>query len=94
LGYEIKLTDEAKDFLSDKGYDEKFGARPLKRAIQKFIEDPMAEEIINHNVEEGDKITVGLNKEKNDVTIKVVKAKKKVGKGESDAKELPPADAE
>ncbi len=82
LGYEIKLTDEAKDFLGDKGYDEKFGARPLKRAIQKYIEDPMAEEIINQNVEEGDKITVGLNKDKNDVSIKVTKAKKKLAKGD------------
>ncbi|MBS1582619.1 MAG: ATP-dependent Clp protease ATP-binding subunit [Bacteroidetes bacterium] len=82
LGYEIKLTDEAKDFLAEKGYDEKFGARPLKRAIQKFIEDPMAEEIINQHVEEGDKISVGLNKEKTDVAIKVTKGKKKVGKGD------------
>jgi ATP-dependent Clp protease ATP-binding subunit ClpC len=82
LGYEIKLTDEAKDFLAEKGYDEKFGARPLKRAIQKYIEDPMAEEIINQNVEEGDKITVGLNKDKTDVTIKVTKAKKKLAKGD------------
>jgi ATP-dependent Clp protease ATP-binding subunit ClpC len=81
LGYEIKLTEEAKDFLAEKGYDEKFGARPLKRAIQKYIEDPMAEEIINQNVEEGDKITVGLNKEKTDVTIKVTKGKKKITKG-------------
>ncbi len=84
LGYEIKLTDEAKDFLGEKGYDEKFGARPLKRAIQKYIEDPMAEEIINQNVEEGDKITIGLNKEKTDVTIKVAKAKKKLAKGSED----------
>ncbi len=82
LGYDLKLTDDAKDFLVEKGYDEKYGARPLKRAIQKFIEDPMAEEIINQNVEEGDKITVGLNKDKDDVVIKVTKAKKKVGKGE------------
>ncbi|HEY0976794.1 MAG TPA: ATP-dependent Clp protease ATP-binding subunit [Flavobacteriales bacterium] len=82
LGYDLKLTDDAKDFLVEKGYDEKFGARPLKRAIQKFIEDPMAEEIINQNVEEGDKITVSLNKDKNDVVIKVAKGKKKVGKGE------------
>jgi ATP-dependent Clp protease ATP-binding subunit ClpC len=81
LGYEIKLAEEAKDFLAEKGYDEKFGARPLKRAIQKYIEDPMAEEIINQNVEEGDKITVGLNKEKTDVTIKVTKGKKKITKG-------------
>ena len=93
LGYDLKLTDDAKDFLSDKGYDEKFGARPLKRAIQKFIEDPMAEEIINQGIEEGDKITIGLNKEKTDVSIKVTKGKKKIGKGEDPAgtKELPPA---
>jgi ATP-dependent Clp protease ATP-binding subunit ClpC len=90
LGYDMKLTDEAKDFLVEKGYDEKFGARPLKRAIQKFIEDPMAEEIINQGIEEGDKIVVGLNKEKTDVAIKVTKGKKKIGKGD-DAKELPPA---
>ena len=82
LGYDLKLTDEAKDFLVEKGYDEKFGARPLKRAIQKYIEDPMAEEIINQNVEEGDKITVGLTKEKNEVTIKVTKGKKKLAKGD------------
>ncbi len=92
LGYELKLTDEAKDFLAEKGYDEKFGARPLKRAIQKFIEDPMAEEIINQGIEEGDKISIGLNKEKTDVAIKVTKGKKKLGKGDSgDMKELPPA---
>ncbi|MBP6699086.1 MAG: ATP-dependent Clp protease ATP-binding subunit [Flavobacteriales bacterium] len=97
LGYDMKLTDEAKDFLVEKGYDEKFGARPLKRAIQKFIEDPMAEEIINQGVEEGDKISIGLNKEKADVAIKVTKGKKKVGKADpgslpgGEAKELPPA---
>jgi len=92
LGYDLKLNDEAKDFLVEKGYDEKFGARPLKRAIQKFIEDPMAEEIINQGIEEGDKIIVGLNKEKTDVAIKVTKGKKKVSKGDGgEAKELPPA---
>ncbi len=91
LGYDLKLTDDAKDFLSEKGYDEKFGARPLKRAIQKFIEDPMAEEIINQGVEEGDKIVISLNKEKTDVSIKVTKGKKKISKTEGgDSKELPP----
>jgi ATP-dependent Clp protease ATP-binding subunit ClpC len=94
LGYELKLTDDAKDFLAEKGYDEKFGARPLKRAIQKFIEDPMAEEIINQSIEEGDKITVSLNKEKSDLLIKVAKGKKKVGKAEGEAREEPPADSE
>ncbi len=92
LGYDLKLNEDAKDFLSEKGYDEKFGARPLKRAIQKFIEDPMAEEIINQGIEEGDKITIGLNKEKTDVNIKVVKGKKKIGKADSgEQKQLPPA---
>ena len=54
LGYEISMTDKAKDFIVEKGYDEKFGARPLKRAIQKYIEDPLAEEILNFSVKEGD----------------------------------------
>ncbi len=94
LGYDLKLNDEAKDFLAEKGYDEKFGARPLKRAIQKFIEDPMAEEIINQGIEEGDKITVSLNKEKSDLVIKVTKGKKKVSKPESEAREEPPTETE
>jgi ATP-dependent Clp protease ATP-binding subunit ClpC len=88
----MKLTDEAKDFLGEKGYDEKFGARPLKRAIQKFIEDPMAEEIINQGIEEGDKISIGLNKEKTDLQIKVTKGKKKLSRTEGDGKELPPSE--
>jgi ATP-dependent Clp protease ATP-binding subunit ClpC len=46
LGYTINLTDEAKDFIAEKGYDSNFGARPLKRAIQKYLEDPIAEEIL------------------------------------------------
>src|SRR5262249_17941436 len=52
LGYKIKLSDEAKDFISEKGYDVNFGARPLKRAIQKYLEDPMAEEIIKSEMSE------------------------------------------
>ena len=54
LGYGFEVTDSAKDFIVEKGYDEKYGARPLKRAIQKHLEDPFAEEIINSSVEEGD----------------------------------------
>ena len=46
MGYKLTLSDEAKDFIAEKGFDEKYGARPLKRAIQKYLEDPMAEEII------------------------------------------------
>lgn len=64
LGYEIELQDEAKDFIVTKGYDSKYGARPLKRAIQKYIEDPLADEIINNKIKEGDKITLTLNEAK------------------------------
>ena len=60
LGYQVELTDKAKDFICEKGYDEKYGARPLKRAIQKFIEDPLAEEIIKSNLKEGDSIKLDL----------------------------------
>ncbi|MCH2234154.1 MAG: ATP-dependent Clp protease ATP-binding subunit [Crocinitomicaceae bacterium] len=76
LGYGIKLTDPAKDYIADKGYDEKFGARPLKRAIQKYIEDPLAEEIINANLKEGDEIKVDYDKKKEDIVISIVKGKK------------------
>ncbi len=54
MGYKLSLTKDAKDFIAEKGFDEKFGARPLKRAIQKYLEDPMAEEIIKANLDEGD----------------------------------------
>ncbi|MFZ5971529.1 MAG: ATP-dependent Clp protease ATP-binding subunit, partial [Bacteroidota bacterium] len=53
LGYNVELTDKAKDFLAEKGYDQQFGARPLNRAIQKYLEDPVAEEILKGEVEEG-----------------------------------------
>ncbi len=75
LGYRITLSTAAKDFIADKGYDEKYGARPLKRAIQKYVEDPLAEEIINQKVKEGDKIIIDLDKE--EIKIKVDKTKPK-----------------
>jgi ATP-dependent Clp protease ATP-binding subunit ClpC len=79
LGYQVELTEKAKDFIVDKGHDEKFGARPLKRAIQKFIEDPLAEEIIKANLVEGDTIQLDYEdgKEELNVTIKKAKTSKK-----------------
>ncbi len=78
LGYQIELTEKAKDFIVDKGYDEKYGARPLKRAIQKFIEDPLAEEIIKSNLHEGDKIKIDIGKEgSEELSIKIEKGKSK-----------------
>jgi len=69
LGYQIKLTDEAKDFIADKGFDSAFGARPLKRAIQKYLEDPIAEEILKGEVSEGDTLEVNYDKEKEEITV-------------------------
>ena len=54
LGYTLNLSDKAKAYIAEKGFDKQFGARPLKRAIQKYIEDPLAEEILNFSVKEGD----------------------------------------
>jgi ATP-dependent Clp protease ATP-binding subunit ClpC len=75
LGYQIVMTDVAKDFIVDKGYDEKFGARPLKRAIQKFIEDPLAEEIIKSNLNEGDTLLIDLKEGQEELTISIAKGK-------------------
>jgi ATP-dependent Clp protease ATP-binding subunit ClpC len=77
LGYKVTISEEAKDFIADKGFDSKFGARPLKRAIQKYFEDPLAEEIINAKVAEGDSIKVSLNKDKSALEIKISKPKAK-----------------
>lgn len=75
LGYEFKISEDAKDYIADKGYDEKFGARPLNRAIQKYIEDPLAEEIINANLEAGDTIAINFDKDKQEVKISIDKGK-------------------
>ncbi|MFN8698647.1 MAG: ATP-dependent Clp protease ATP-binding subunit [Flavobacteriales bacterium] len=75
LGYHIKLSEEAKDVIAERGYDEKFGARPLKRAIQKYLEDPLAEEIINSNIKPGDTLLVDFDKEKDEITMHVEKPK-------------------
>ena len=82
LGFKIKMTEEAKDFLSEKGYDVNFGARPLKRAIQKYVEDPLAEEIIKAEMAEGDLIEIIYDKTKDPEALKMVinkpsKARKK-----------------
>ncbi|HBL38145.1 MAG TPA: Clp protease ClpC, partial [Flavobacteriales bacterium] len=73
LGYGIEITKKAKNFLVQEGYDEKYGARPLKRAIQKFIEDPFAEEIINAQIEEGDLLKADYSKDAKDLKISIVK---------------------
>ncbi|HTD42509.1 MAG TPA: hypothetical protein VK671_17900, partial [Mucilaginibacter sp.] len=69
LGYKITLTDNAKEFIADKGFDSQFGARPLKRAIQKYLEDPIAEEILKGELVEGDTMEVDYDKETDQVKV-------------------------
>ncbi len=83
LGYTMKITEEAKDFIAEKGYDEKYGARPLNRAIQKYIEDPLAEEIINSTLHEGDTIAISFDKTKDEIVIQIEKGKKPPKKKET-----------
>ncbi len=73
LGYDLRLSDKAKDYISEKGFDKEYGARPLKRAIQKYIEDALAEEIITSKLSEGDAIFMDLNEEGNELIIKIDK---------------------
>jgi ATP-dependent Clp protease ATP-binding subunit ClpC len=79
-GYEMTITDEAKKFVAEKGFDEKYGARPLKRAIQKYVEDPLAEEIINSKIAEGDTINISLNEEKTELHFSIEKSSNSVEK--------------
>ena len=64
LGYRVELTDEAKNFIAEKGWDKDFGARPLKRAIQKYIEDLLAEMLVNKQFGEGETVILSLNEAK------------------------------
>jgi ATP-dependent Clp protease ATP-binding subunit ClpC len=75
LGYTLKLSKKAKAYIADKGFDKQYGARPLKRAIQKYIEDKLAEEIINNKIHEGDNIVMDLDAKSNELTVKIEKAK-------------------
>ena len=80
LGYTIEMTEKAKDYICERGYDEKFGARPLKRAIQKLIEDPLAEEIVNSKLSDGDTILLDLVDGETDLKVTIKKAKKSKSK--------------
>jgi ATP-dependent Clp protease ATP-binding subunit ClpC len=77
LGYTVELTEKAKDFLSEKGYDQQFGARPLNRAIQKYLEDPIAEEILKGEIEQGGILLADYSGEGDLLTINVKKIKEK-----------------
>jgi ATP-dependent Clp protease ATP-binding subunit ClpC len=65
----VKLTDNAKDFIAEKGFDSNFGARPLKRAIQKYLEDPIAEEILKGEIHDGDILEIDYDKEGDKIVV-------------------------
>jgi ATP-dependent Clp protease ATP-binding subunit ClpC len=77
LGFSLELTEEAKSFLAEKGYDVQFGARPLHRAIQKYLEDPLAEEILSLHVKAGDVLIADLDKENGKLTFSFRKVEEK-----------------
>jgi ATP-dependent Clp protease ATP-binding subunit ClpC len=80
LGYTLKITDRAKEYIIEKGFDPNYGARPLKRAIQKYIEDPLSEEIIKGDVAEGDEIEIDYDKEEDKIKVNIQKPKAKKSK--------------
>ncbi|HEX6847138.1 MAG TPA: ATP-dependent Clp protease ATP-binding subunit, partial [Chitinophagaceae bacterium] len=83
LGFSMELTEDAKTFIADKGYDQQFGARPLHRAIQKYLEDPLAEEILNMQVKQGDILIADLDKENQKLKFSLKQGKEgKEGKEE------------
>ena len=88
MGFEVKLTDKAKDYIADKGFDQQFGARPLNRAIQKYLEDPIADEILK-GLNEGDVITADFDEKAAEIKIKVKKTKKSKGAKPEDEMSTP-----
>jgi ATP-dependent Clp protease ATP-binding subunit ClpC len=84
LGYKLTLSDKAKDYIADKGFDKKYGARPLNRAIQKYIEDALAEEIISSSIKQGDELFMDLNKKEEKLEIEVSGSDKKIEDSKED----------
>ncbi|OEJ98437.1 Clp protease ClpC [Flavivirga aquatica] len=76
LGYNLTLTDSAKDYIADKGFDKQYGARPLKRAIQKYIEDALAEKIVASHLQDGDNIKIDLDTKSEELSITIEKSEK------------------
>ena len=77
LGFSMSLTETAKKFIAEKGYDSQFGARPLHRAIQKYLEDPLAEEILNHRIKSGDSVVADYNETDAKIVFTIVHPEEK-----------------
>ena len=76
LGYNVELTESAKEYIAEKGYDVQFGARPLKRALQKYVEDEMAEMILRTGIKEGQTVTVDFDNDEKQIVMNVTDSKK------------------
>ncbi|MBI4536091.1 MAG: ATP-dependent Clp protease ATP-binding subunit, partial [Ignavibacteriae bacterium] len=87
MGITVELTKQAKEFLADKGYDPSFGARPLRRALQKYLEDPIAEELLRGKYGEGSKIRVKLSKKTGE--LKFDSAQTETQEGDKEEEENP-----
>jgi ATP-dependent Clp protease ATP-binding subunit ClpC len=90
----VELTEKAKDFVAEKGYDPKYGARPLNRAIQKYIEDPIAEEILKAQVLHGDIITADFEEGKDELTFSIAKSDEKPNLPSDERPEEAPSEPE
>jgi ATP-dependent Clp protease ATP-binding subunit ClpC len=73
IGYKVKLSDKAKNFIAEKGFDKQYGARPLKRAIQKYVEDILAEEIVASKLKEGNTILLDYSEGSEQLSIEITK---------------------
>ena len=78
MGFTIELTEKAHDFIAEKGWDEQYGARPLKRAIQRYVEDVLAEEIIRTKINVGEKIIIDYDENKDDMIVNVIPAGERI----------------
>ena len=78
MGFNVELTEKAHDFIADKGWDEQYGARPLKRAIQKYVEDVLAEEIIKTKINIGEKIIIDYDEVNDDMIVNIIPAGERI----------------
>lgn len=78
MGFTVELTEKAHDFIAEKGWDEQYGARPLKRAIQRYVEDVLAEEIIRTKINVGEKIVIDYDENKDDMIVNVIPAGERI----------------
>ena len=76
MDYQLDFTEGAIEYIAGQGFDPEYGARPLKRAIQKYVEDPLAEQIVKSNLKEGDSIKIDMQKDATELTVDIKKGTK------------------